>query len=260
MPYPSLDITFLGTGTSSGVPMIGCNCAVCTSADARDKRLRSSILIQSAQTNLVIDTGPDFRQQMLTYDVKKLDGVLLTHAHKDHIAGLDDVRAYNFFQKKPMPVYASAATIKRVKVEFDYAFAEVKYVGVPSIDLHEINETDRFTVGDIEVEPIPVMHLHMPVLGFRLGNFTYITDANLIDEASKQKIKGSEVLVLNALRKEPHISHFTLQEATDLANELKIPEVYFIHISHQMGLHEVVNKEFTKGRQLAFDGLKIKIG
>ncbi|GAB3413784.1 MBL fold metallo-hydrolase [Niabella aquatica] len=239
--------------------MVGCHCEVCTSADSKDRRLRSSILIQSPRTTIVIDTGPDFRQQMLVNQVNNLDAILLTHSHKDHIAGLDDVRAYNYFQHQPMDVFASAATLKRVKTEFDYAFADVKYVGVPSMNLHTINDTDTFWVNDVEVIPIPVWHLYMPVLGFRMGKFTYITDANRIEPASKEKIKGSEILVLNALRKEKHISHFTLQEALDLAGELAIPQVYFIHLSHQIGLHHIISKELPKGRYLAYDGLKLQI-
>lgn len=239
--------------------MIGCDCKVCTSTDKKDKRLRSSILIQSPNTNIVIDAGPDFRQQMLQYNVKKLDAVVITHAHKDHIAGLDDVRAYNFFQQKPMDVYGNTHTLNRIKAEFDYAFSEVKYAGVPSINLHTIDENVNFTIGDLTIIPIPVWHLHMPVLGFRLGDFTYITDANRIDAASKQKIKNSKILVLNALRTQKHISHFTLQEAIDLSNELEIPETFFIHMSHQIGTHEEVTQLLPKNKKLAFDGLKLNI-
>ncbi|MGE9312024.1 MBL fold metallo-hydrolase [Niabella sp. CJ426] len=259
MPYPPLQITFLGTGTSSGVPMVGCHCEVCTSSNAKDKRLRSSILVQSSTTTLVVDSGPDFRQQMLTHQVNKLDAILFTHSHKDHIAGLDDVRAYNYFQQKPMDVYATEATLNRVKVEFDYAFADVKYAGVPSIQLHHLNNNDAFQVGDMNIWPIPVWHMFMPVIGFRMGNFTYITDANRIEDSAKEKIKGSQILVLNALRKEKHISHFTLQEALDLADELDIPEVYLIHLSHQMGLHDTVSEELPSGRFLGYDGLKLQI-
>ncbi len=257
MPYPPLQITFLGTGTSSGVPMVGCSCEVCTSVDTRDQRLRSSILVQSAQTTIVVDTGPDFRQQMLTHRVDKLDAVLLTHSHKDHIAGLDDVRAYNFFQRKPMDVYSNRATLARIRTEFDYAFSETKYAGVPSINLHAIDDEESFLIGDIRVTPVWVWHLHMPVLGFRFGQFTYITDANRIDEGSKRKIRGSGILVLNALRQQKHISHFTLGEAVALADELEIPQAYFIHMSHQVGLHQAVSKNLPPGRELAFDGLKI---
>jgi len=237
--------------------MVGCDCEVCTSNDPRDQRLRSSILVQSPTTTIVIDAGPDFRQQMLRQNVKKLDAILLTHAHKDHIAGLDDVRAYNFFLHKPMDVYGSQATLQRIKSEFDYAFSEVKYAGVPAINLHTINPPKAFIVGDIEIQPIPVWHLHMPVLGFRFNHFTYITDANRLEEDSKEKIKGSRILVLNALRKQKHISHFTLQEAVALADELHIPQTYLIHMSHQIGLHASVADELPPGRQLAFDGLKI---
>jgi len=196
---------------------------------------------------------------MLTYDVNKLDAVLLTHSHKDHIAGLDNIRAYNYFQKKPMDIFATEATLQRVKTEFDYAFADIKYAGVPSLQLHTIDGNATFRVGELEIQPIPVWHMYMPVLGFRLGDFTYITDANRIDETTKERIRGSRVLVLNALRKEQHISHFTLQEALNMADELQIPEAYFIHLSHQMGLHNVVSGELPAGRSLAYDGLRIKI-
>lgn len=259
MSYPQLQITFLGTGTSSGVPMIGCKCEVCTSSDPRDKRLRSSILIESPTTTIVIDTGPDFRQQMLTHDVTKLDAVLITHSHKDHIAGLDEVRAYNFFQQKPMDVYGSVQSLDRIKTEFDYAFTEVKYAGVPSINLHPIQENESFTIGDLHIIPIPVWHLHMPVLGFRLGDFTYITDANRIDDASKDKIQGSKMLVINALRHQKHISHFTLQEAIAIADELGVSDTYFIHMSHQLGTHDAITRILPPGKHLSYDGLQLKI-
>jgi phosphoribosyl 1,2-cyclic phosphate phosphodiesterase len=259
LSYPSLHITFLGTGTSSGVPMIGCGCKVCLSKDTKDNRLRSSILVQSETTSIVIDSGPDFRQQMLRHEVNRLNAIVFTHSHKDHIAGLDDVRAYNYFQQEQMNVYGTQATLNRIIIEYDYAFHDFRYPGVPSIQLHILNEEDDFTIGDIKITPIPVWHLNMPVLGFRFGDFTYITDANKIEELSKEKIKGSSVLVLNALRKEKHISHFTLQEAIDLADELEIPQVYFTHVSHQMGLHEEINRQLPRSRQLAFDGLQIEI-
>ncbi|MFV0604497.1 MAG: MBL fold metallo-hydrolase [Niabella sp.] len=256
LPPHNLQITFLGTGTSSGVPMIGCGCEVCTSTNPKDKRLRSSILIESDNTTIVVDAGPDFRQQMLLHNVKKLDAIIFTHSHKDHIAGLDDVRAYNYFQKKPMQVYGTAFTLKRITEEFNYAFAEDKYPGIPSIQLNVINK-EPFVVGDVKVISIPVWHFQMPVMGYRFENFTYITDANRIEPSSQEKIKGSDVLVLNALRHQKHISHFTLPEAVAIADELDIPVAYFTHISHQLGLHYTVNDQLPAKRQLAYDGLKI---
>jgi phosphoribosyl 1,2-cyclic phosphate phosphodiesterase len=256
--YPQLKITFLGTGTSSGVPMIGCSCEVCTSADKKDKRLRSSILVESSTTSLVVDTTPDFRFQMLRENVKKLDAVIFTHPHKDHIAGMDDVRAYNFFSRKPMEIYANALTEEALRREFVYVFAENKYPGVPRVNMNTILN-DPFYVGDILVEPIVVYHLKMPVLGFRFGRFTYITDANRIDGSEREKIKGSEVIVLNALRKEKHISHFTLDEAVAIAGEMNIPTAYFTHISHQMGLHAIVNSQLPANYQLGWDKLVLHL-
>jgi phosphoribosyl 1,2-cyclic phosphate phosphodiesterase len=249
---PPLKITFLGTGTSSGVPMIGCSCDVCTSPDKKDKRLRSSILVESKTTSIVVDTTPDFRYQMLRSNVTKLDAVLFTHPHKDHIAGLDDVRAFNYFQNKPMDLFANSLTEEAIKREFAYAFSDKKYPGIPDLNLITIDD-NPFIIGDIPVIPILVWHLKMPVLGFRFGKFTYITDANKIDEAEKEKIKGSEVLVLNALRKQPHISHFTLDEAVAMVQELQVPEGYFTHISHQLGRHEDINAELPPGIKLAHD-------
>jgi len=255
---PSLTITFLGTGTSSGVPMIGCDCEVCTSSNPKDNRLRSSVLIQSAQTSLVIDTTPDFRYQMLRINNRRLDAVVYTHPHKDHLAGLDDIRAYNYFNKKPMDIYANTLTEEALRRDYYYAFSDTRYPGVPELNLITIDE-HPFFVGDIPVLPIEVWHYKMPVFGFRLGDFTYITDANRIEEAEKEKIRGSKILVLNALRKENHLSHFTLDEAVSLANELNIPQVYFTHISHQLGLHEAINRELPAHMQLAFDGLKLQL-
>jgi phosphoribosyl 1,2-cyclic phosphate phosphodiesterase len=255
---PPLQITFLGTGTSSGVPMIGCDCEVCISADKKDNRLRSSILVQSATTSLVVDTGPDFRYQMLRTKTKHLDAVLFTHPHKDHLAGLDDIKAFNFFTKKPMQLYANSLTEEALRRDFYYAFAEFKYQGVPEIELNQIDLTP-FTVGDIPVVPVLVWHLKMPVYGYRFGNFTYITDANRIENDEKEKIKGSEILVLNALRKQKHIAHFTLDEAIDMAKELQIPYTYFTHISHQLGLHHVIEKELPTGVHLSYDGLVISL-
>lgn len=253
-----LTIEFLGTGTSSGVPMVACKCTVCSSADAKDKRLRSSIHLQTASTSVVIDTTPDFRYQMLRSKIEKLDGVVFTHAHKDHIAGLDDVKAFNFIHQSVMPLFANKETADAIKRDFYYAFAEKKYPGVPSLEMH-IKEKESFSLGDLDFQPIQVKHLHMDVTGYRIGDFTYITDANYISEEEKQKIKGSKVLVLNALRKEKHLSHFTLQEAVDLSVELQVPTTYFTHISHQLGLHEEVSKELPAGMFLAYDGLVLHI-
>ncbi len=237
--------------------MIACNCEVCTSPDKKDKRLRSSILIESDTTTIVVDTTPDFRYQMLRANVKKLDAVLFTHPHKDHIAGLDDVRAFNYFQKKPMEVYANSLTEEAIKREFAYAFSDKKYPGIPSINLNTITDTP-FYIGDIPVIPVLVWHLKMPVLGFRFGKFTYITDANKIDAEEKEKITGSEAIVLNALRNEKHISHFNLDEAVAMVQELGVPKGYFTHISHQLGKHEDVNAGLSDGIGLAYDGQELR--
>jgi phosphoribosyl 1,2-cyclic phosphate phosphodiesterase len=253
---PSLKITFLGTGTSSGVPMIACSCPVCSSPDKKDKRLRSSILVESETTAFVVDTTPDFRYQMLRANVKKLDAILFTHPHKDHVAGLDDVRAFNYFQQKPMEVYANSLTEETLKREFAYVFSDKKYPGIPDINLNTI-DTTPFYIGDIPVTPVLVWHLKMPVFGFRFGKFTYITDANKIDTAEKEKIKGSEVMVLNALRQDKHISHYTLDEAVELVHELEVPKAYFTHISHQLGLHTEINEKLPAGIELAWDGQQL---
>ncbi|MEO6329184.1 MAG: MBL fold metallo-hydrolase [Ginsengibacter sp.] len=258
MSYPDLKITFLGTGTSTGVPMIGCHCEVCQSSDKKDKRLRSSILVQSASTTLVIDTTPDFRYQMLRENVDKLDAVIFTHPHKDHIAGLDDVKAYNYFLKKPMEIFANTMTEAELKREFFYVFEEKKYPGIPKVNINLISDIP-FYVGDILIEPIQVYHFNMPVLGFKFNKFTYITDANRIDEIEKGKIKNSDTIVLNTLRKEKHISHYSLSEAVELADSLAIPNAFFTHISHQMGKHEEVNESLPPKRMLAWDGLTLHI-
>jgi len=251
---PPLKITFLGTGTSTGVPMIACDCEVCISTDKKDNRLRTSILVQSATTSFAIDTTPDFRFQMLRENVKKLDAVLYTHPHKDHIAGLDDVKAFSFFSGKAMELYVNELTEQAIKKEFHYIFAETKYPGIPNINLNRIDQAPFF-IGDIPITPILVWHYKMPVYGYRLGNFTYITDANKIDTGQKAKIIGSTTIVVNALRYQPHISHFTIGEAVALVEELKVPKAYFTHVGHQLKKHAIVNKGLPAGMELAYDGL-----
>jgi phosphoribosyl 1,2-cyclic phosphate phosphodiesterase len=236
--------------------MIACGCEVCKSSNDKDKRLRSSILVQSATTTIVVDTGPDFRTQMLSTGLKELNAVVFTHPHKDHVAGLDDVKAFNFFMKKPMQLYANSLTEEALRREFYYAFSATKYPGIPELNINPIS-TEPFIIGDIPVIPILTWHLKMPVLGFRFGKFTYITDANRIDDEEKEKIKGSEVIVLNALRKQTHIAHFTLGEAIEMVHELKTPTAYFTHISHQLGLHDEVESELPDGIHLAYDGLEL---
>ncbi|MGB0882150.1 MAG: MBL fold metallo-hydrolase [Vicingaceae bacterium] len=253
-----MKITFLGTGTSQGVPVITCNCEVCLSKDEKDKRLRSSILIEDKGKVIVIDTGPDFRQQMLRENVQQLDAVVFTHEHKDHIAGLDDVRAFNFKQKKDMDIYATPETQVALKREFYYAFAENPYPGVPQLKLTTIKD-DSFKVGEVELQPINVWHYKMPVKAYRINNFTYITDANRIEGEELEKIRGSEVIVINALRKSDHISHFNLAEAIALLKELKPKKAYLTHISHYLGLHEETQKELPDFVQIAHDGLVLDV-
>ena len=250
--------TFLGTGTSQGVPMIGCTCEICASENPKDKRLRSSIMVENDSARIVIDSGPDFRQQMLRENVHYLDGVLFTHEHKDHIAGLDDVRAFNYLQKKPMDVYASLRVQEALRREFHYIFSGDTYPGIPRLTIHTISE-NPFHVSSFIIQPVPVVHLNLPVLGFRIGDFSYITDANFISEDSKAIIKNSKVLVLNALRREKHVSHFNLDEALELIEELNPEKAYFTHISHQLGLHDVVNSELPSHVRCAYDGLRLEI-
>jgi len=253
-----LIITFLGTGTSQGIPVIACECEVCQSVDFRDKRSRTSIHIEVDNLSLVVDTGPDFRTQMLRERVKRLDAVLFTHGHKDHTAGMDDVRSFNFKQQMDMPVYARKEVIEQLKNEFSYVFAENKYPGVPQIDTKEISNTP-FQIGDTIITPIEVMHYKLPVFGFRIKDFTYITDANFISDEEVGKIIGTRVLVLNALQKEDHISHFTLDQAIEMAQRIGAEKTYFIHMSHNLGKHRDVEQELPEGIEFAFDGLKVEL-
>ncbi|MEY3397527.1 MAG: hypothetical protein RL220_121 [Bacteroidota bacterium] len=249
-------LTFLGTGTSQGVPVIACQCPVCLSADQRDKRLRTSVMISNHAHNVVIDTGPDFRQQMLNHDVRHLSGVVFTHEHKDHIAGLDDVRAFNFFSGKKMSLFCTDKVEQALRREFYYAFSQDKYPGVPELDFENIHEAS-FSVGDIDFIPLPVKHMHMDVLGFRMGNLAYITDANYIPDSTYERLKGCKILILNALRKEKHPSHFTLEEAIEIARRIGPERTFLTHISHQLGTHADISDELPAGVELAFDGLQI---
>jgi len=251
-------ITFLGTGTSQGVPVIGCECRVCRSLDYRDKRLRVSVHLEVNGKSLIIDSGPDFRQQMLRERIKRVDALLFTHEHKDHTAGLDDIRAFNFMQHLDMPLYADPRVLRQLQQEFSYIFTNSTYPGVPRVELHAIGNK-AFEVEGIPVLPITVMHHKLPVFGFRIGDFTYITDANYIAPEEKEKIKGSKVLVINALRKEPHISHFSFGEALDLVKEINPEKAFFTHISHLLGLHREVEEEMPPHIRLAYDGLSFTL-
>lgn len=253
-----MELVFLGTGTSQGIPVIGCTCAVCTSTDPRDDRTRSSVLLRTSGRTLLIDGGPDMRQQLLRARVDQLDAVLLTHEHMDHIAGLDDLRAFNFQQEPPVPMHlhGSPETLSAVQRVFSYAFSGKRYPGIPEFVLHPV-ERSAFLAGGVEVVPIEVMHLHMPVLGFRVGPVTYITDAKTIEPAEKQRIEGSRVLVLNALRHQPHISHLNVEEALALIEELRPERAYLTHISHLMGRH--ADMVLPPGVELAYDGLVVDV-
>lgn len=253
-----MKVTFLGTGTSQGVPVIGSDDPVCLSLDFRDKRLRTSVMIEDQGQVFVIDTGPDFRQQMLREKVKRLDAVIFTHQHKDHTAGLDDIRSFYFRQKKDIPVYAKKDVIEQLKMEFAYMFVADKYPGVASLDIHPITN-EPFSVGKTTFTPIEVLHYKLPVFGFRIKDFTYITDAKYIEDKELEKIKGSEVLVLNALQKSKHISHLTLSEALEIVEKVQPKKTYFTHISYKLGFHAEVEKELPPNVFLAYDGLQLNI-
>ncbi|MEY3646505.1 MAG: Phosphoribosyl 1,2-cyclic phosphate phosphodiesterase [Bacteroidota bacterium] len=251
-------VRFLGTGTSQGIPMIACSCEVCRSTDPCDQRLRVSMHIETQGKSFIIDTGPDFRQQILRARIQRVDAVLYTHEHKDHTAGMDDIRGFNYAQKSSIPLYAQAPVIDQLKREFAYAFAEDKYPGVPEIEVHEITN-QPFVIAGVSIIPILVKHYFLDVLGFRFGDFTYITDANFIADEELEKIKGSKVLVINALRKTTHISHFTLDEALEVIDKIKPEKAYITHISHMMGLHAEVEKELPPHVHLAYDGLTLHV-
>jgi phosphoribosyl 1,2-cyclic phosphate phosphodiesterase len=253
-----VEVTFLGTGTSQGVPVIACHCRVCQSNDTKDKRLRSSVMIEINKQVIVIDTGPDFRQQMLREHVDNVDAILFTHEHKDHTAGLDDIRSFNYIKQKPMDVYAEERVQHSLMKEFAYIFAEKKYPGVPQIKLHTISDKE-FKIDNTVIIPIRAMHYRLPVLGFRIGDFTYLTDTNYISEEVKEKIIGSKYIAITGLRKQKHISHFSLAEALALLDELSPKRGYITHCSHQLGTYEEIQKELPDHMILAYDGLKITI-
>lgn len=254
-----MNVTFLGTGTSQGVPVIACNCEVCQSDDKKDNRLRTSVLIELGDKTIVIDSGPDFRYQLLREKVKDLDAVLFTHEHKDHIAGLDDIRPFNYLLHKVIDVYATERVQTALKREFYYIFADTKYHGLPQINLHTVTNGEDFKIGSHQITPFEVMHHLLPITGYRIGDFTYITDAKTISEASFEKIRGTKILVINALQKESHISHFTLNEAISFAERVNAETTYLTHISHNLGKHKDVEINLPSSIKLAYDGLKIEM-
>ena len=252
----NMKITFLGTGTSQGVPVIGCECAVCLSSDSRDKRLRTSVLLEIGEKSIVIDSGPDFRYQMLREGVKNLDAIVFTHEHKDHVAGLDDVRAYNYWQKKPMDIYVNEDVETALRRVFHYAFDPEAQGGVPQLNIHRIDRSE-FELGGENWLPIPVMHAEMEVVGFRIGDFAYVTDVNYISEESFKKLNGVKVLVISALRKFEHRSHYSLSEVLEVIERLKPQASYLTHMSHLIGKHEELRGELPENVYPAFDGLQI---
>ena len=255
-----MTVTFLGTGTSQGVPVIGCGCGVCRSVDFRDQRLRVAVHVAVADQSLLIDAGPDFRQQMLRARIGRLDAILITHEHKDHTAGLDDIRAYNFAQNRAMPLWAEARVLTQIQQEFAYIFAANKYPGTPSIEQHIIEPGERFSpLPGVEVTPVRVFHHRLPVLGFRLGSFAYVTDANAIAPEELDKLRGCDTVVLNALRHEPHISHYSLREAVAVLEDLAPRRAYLTHISHLLGLYREVEPTLPSFIRLAFDGLTLTL-
>jgi len=248
----------LGTGTSQGVPVIGCSCKVCKSTNPKDTRLRCSVLIESDTTTVIIDSGPDFRTQCLRANVQKLDAVIFTHEHRDHLAGLDDVRPFNYKQNKDMEVYCTKQVETSLKQQYAYIFAGLSYPGIPKVNINII-EDEAFQIGDLSITPIKVLHHKLPVLGFRVGDFTYITDANYISEQELSKTLNSRILVLNALHHNEHISHFNLEQAIEKAKEINAEHTYFTHVSHQMGLFKEVNPKLPQSISLAFDGLSFQL-
>ena len=253
-----MKITFLGTGTSQGVPVIACECGVCASTDPKDKRLRTSLLLETENTTLLFDAGPDFRQQMLRENVTKLNAILLTHEHKDHIAGLDDVRAFNHKSQSAIDIYSESRVQKAIRREFSYVFSEIRYPGIPKMRLCTVSD-NPFSINGIEILPIRAYHHNLPVYGFRVGDFAYITDANYVPEESKEKLAGIKYFAINALRKEKHISHFCLNETIKLITEISPEKAFITHVSHQMGFYDEVSKKIPSKIYLAYDGLSVLI-
>lgn len=252
-------LTFLGTGTSQGVPVIACRCGVCRSEDPRDSRLRTSALLQvSGEKNILFDIGPDFRQQMLRHEVDHLDAILITHAHRDHVSGLDDIRSFNYVQHRKMDLYLNEEARVAIERDYHYIFAPHQYPGLPEAELHTMDETP-FEAAGVMVQPIRAMHKDLPILGFRIGSMAYITDANHIDDAEMAKMQGLKVLVVNALRKEKHYSHYCLPEALEVIERLAPERAYLTHMSHEMGLHADVQRDLPDGVYLAYDNLEVEI-
>lgn len=254
-----MKITFLGTGTSQGTPTIGCHCEVCTSSDARDMRLRSSIFIEYKGINILVDTSPDLRQQMLAHNVKRIDGVLFTHEHNDHTAGLDDLRPYNFMQGGEMPIFGQERVIENLVERFGYAFTGGQYPGAPRMQPHIITPGEHFNFNDIAIQSIPVIHGKLPILGYRINNFAYVTDVSWISEESMQKLQDLDVLIISGLRIQEHHSHFNLDEAIEHIRILKPNRAYITHISHQLGLYKDVESQLPDKIHLSYDGLTIKM-
>ncbi len=253
----TIEFELLGTGTSQGIPVIGCSCVVCSSQDPRDQRLRSSLLVKTENTTVLIDAGPDMRQQLLRAQVKDLDAIIITHEHQDHTAGLDEVRAINFLQKHDIPIYCTERVEERLREQYSYIFKHQDYPGIPQIEFRRLPDKP-FALGELNFQPLPLWHGSLPVHGFRIGDFVYITDANEIPPQTENLLTGVKTLVLNALRHEKHHSHFTLAEAMAIADRLEISQLYCTHISHQLGKHAAVEGELGPGRNLAFDGLVVK--
>ncbi len=251
-------IRFLGTGSSQGTPVIACKCEVCRSNDPIDKRLRSSVLVETGGKTILIDAGPDFREQMLLANAQKLDAILITHAHKDHIGGLDDVRAFNYVLKKPIDIYARSDAEIGIKDQFSYAFQEEKYPGVPEIKIHHI-QNQPFFIDNLKVIPIEVLHYKLPIFGYRIEDFAYITDASEIHKTEAEKLKQLKVLVINAIRKKEHYAHFSLRQAVEIVEKLAPQHAYITHISHQMGKSADINQELPDNLMLAYDNLELNI-